>query len=200
MKSNKVAASPAQASLRKHPEYTELRQARSQSAQRLGSPFALLSLVLLAAPAHAAGDLVLFPDPFWLVVMLIAFTLLIAPMNALVFKPIFRVLDERKKRIDGARGRAAQLQSEADEVLQRYRSLIQEVREETDLDRRRRLEGARSESASAAADARSEAEAVIARGRSELDGWLTSARADLRSSVEPLAQVAAERVLGRTLN
>ena len=37
-------------------------------------------------------------------------------------------------------------------------------------------------------------------GRAELDSWVTGARADLRASAEPLAQVAAERVLGRELH
>ena len=181
-------------------ECPEVRQARTRNAFELVSRFSLVGLILSAAPAHAAAELVLFPDPFWLAVLLIAFAVLVAPMNALVFKPIFRVLDERQKRIEGARRRADQLQAQADELLQRYRSMVQEVREETDRDRRQQLEAVRAESGAAAGAARAEAEGIIARSRADLESWLVGARADLRSSVEPLARVAAERVLGRGLN
>jgi F-type H+-transporting ATPase subunit b len=176
-----------------------VRQARTRSP-KVGSLMLASGLALVAAPAHAAGDLVLFPDPIWLVVLMATFAFLVYPMNALLFKPIFRVLDERKERIDGARRRAAQLQSEADEMLSRYRASVQSAREETDRERRRELEAARAESATSAGAARAEADGIIERGRTDLNGWLAGARADLRSSVDPLAQVAAERVLGRSLN
>lgn len=177
-----------------------VRRAGIQSGFKRVLLLSFLALSLLASPAYAAGGLVLFPDPVWLVVLMVAFALLVAPMNALIFRPIFRVLDERKERIEGARRRAEQLQSEAEEILRRYRTSVREVREETDLDRRRTLEAARSDSAAAAAAARAEAEGVIERNRNDLESWLASARADLRSRVEPLARVAAERVLGRDLH
>jgi F-type H+-transporting ATPase subunit b len=159
-----------------------------------------LGVFLFAAPAQAASDLVLFPDPIWLLVLLVAFSALVVPMNALLFRPIFRVLDERKERIEGARRRADQLQGEADAILRRYRESVREVREEADRDRRSQLEATRSESSDAATAARAEAESLIERGRADLESWLAGARADLRSSAEPLAQVAAERVLGRELH
>jgi F-type H+-transporting ATPase subunit b len=177
-----------------------VKQARTRDTFKLACTSSTLAIFLLATPAQASTGLVLFPDPIWLLIMLVAFTALVAPMNALIFRPIFRVLDERKERIDGARRRAAQLESEADEILRRYRASVQEVREEADRDRRSHLEAARSESSNTATAARGEAESLIERGRTDLDSWLTGARAGLRSSAEPLAQAAAERVLGRELH
>ena len=64
------------------------------------------ALLVALAPSLAAaseGGLVLIPNP-WLTLSLIAlFLLLIAPANALVFKPLLRVLDERDARISGNR-------------------------------------------------------------------------------------------------
>ena len=64
-----------------------------------------LAIALFAAlPAQAAGaSLEIFPDEriFYLIVL---FVLLIFPVNKLLFHPIFRVLDERDARIDGAPG------------------------------------------------------------------------------------------------
>ena len=177
-----------------------MRQASTRSRFRLVSLVPAVGLALMAAPAQAASGLVLFPDPIWLVVLIVVFAALVYPMNALLFRPVFRVLDERKERIEGSRRRAAQLQGEADELLGRYRASVRSAREETDRERRRELEAARAESATAAGAARAEAEEIIERGRADLEGWLVGARADLRASVDPLAQVAAERVLGRSLN
>ena len=182
----------------KLPECTEVRQAKKLAADpKAALLFSFLLLCLVAAPAQAAGDLVLFPDPLWLVILIVAFALLVAPMNALLFKPVFRVLDEREARIQGARRRAGQLQGEADEILRRYRDSVREVREEMEQHRRSQLEAAREESGAQAGAAREEAERIVERSRADLGVWLTSAKADLRSSVEPLARIAAERVLGR---
>lgn len=177
-----------------------MRQARTRGARRSAWLLPIIGLLGSASPAHASKGLVLFPDPLWLLVLLVSFAALVIPMNALLFKPIFRVLDERAEHIDGARRRASKLQSEADEMLQRYRESVAEVREEADLARRQQLEAARTESAAQASAARSQADGIIERGRAEMESWLAGARADLRSSVEPLARVAAERVLGRVLN
>ena len=62
--------------------------------------------LLVVFPVQAAGDsLEIFPDEriFYLIVL---FVLLVFPVNKLLFHPIFRVLDERDARIEGARKRA----------------------------------------------------------------------------------------------
>jgi F-type H+-transporting ATPase subunit b len=182
------------------PEYTEVRHVSTGAARKAISLSPFIALMLMAAPAQASKGLVLFPDPLWLLVLIVSFAALVVPMNALLFKPIFRVLDERKERIDGARRRASQLQSEADEFLRRYRDSVREVREEADRDRRQQLEAARTDSGVETGQARGEAERIVERGKVEMESWLAGARADLRSSVEPLARVAAERVLGREFN
>ncbi|HKK49957.1 MAG TPA: ATP synthase F0 subunit B, partial [Myxococcota bacterium] len=78
--------------------------------------------ITLAGPALAADELVLIPDPQLLLIMLVGFALLVFPLNALLFKPVFAALDARAERIEGARTRSAQLQREADSVLERYES------------------------------------------------------------------------------
>ena len=74
---------------------------------------------LMAQPALASDKLVLVPEPVILSTMIVAFVLLIFPLNQLIFKPIFRSLDERASRIDGARNRSSQLQLDVDGVLDR---------------------------------------------------------------------------------
>lgn len=173
----------------------------------------MLASIVLALPASAAEELVLIPDAGFLGlipglgeglgmlwIMLIGFVILIFPLNALMFQPIFRALDERADRIQGARNRSAMLQSEADEVLARYESAIREARSESESKRQGQLATAREEQAALTAQARSDAERELERARGELNQSLDEARATLRASADDLATAAAEQILGRSLS
>lgn len=160
----------------------------------------LVALTLTTAgAAQAAGDLVLIPDPGLLLSMILAFALLIFPLNALLFKPIFAALDARAERIEGARTRSLKLEADADEVFKRYEAAIFEARAESETARQARLEEAREEQARLTVAARSKAEVELERARAELGRSVDEARASLRASAEDLARSAAETVLGRAL-
>ena len=159
---------------------------------------ALAIALFVALPAQAAGaSLEIFPDGriFYLIVL---FVLLVFPVNKLLFHPIFRVLDERDARIEGARKRAAQIGAEAEATLGRYRSAVRSAREEAESDRKQVLEEARREQAELTGSVRSEAEAEINRAREEVAGALDDARSQLREQAQELAREAATRVLGRS--
>ncbi len=154
--------------------------------------------LLVALPVQASGDsLEIFPDEriFYLIVL---FVLLVFPVNKLLFHPIFRVLDERDARIEGARKRAAQIGAEAEATLGRYRSAVRSAREEAESGRKQVLEEARREQAQLTGSVRSEAEAEINRAREEVAGALDDARSQLREQAQELAREAATRVLGRS--
>ena len=175
-------------------------------------PRSLLLTALFAAESASASDnLVLVPDfglfdlfgetyfgDLW--VMIIGFVLLVFPLNELIFKPIFRSLDERAERINGAHKRSVDLQSQADGVLDRYESAIRDARGDSEEARQVELIRAREEQAALTAEARGEAERDLENARAELGQSLEDARASLRSSAESLADAAAEQVLGRPLS
>jgi F-type H+-transporting ATPase subunit b len=164
------------------------------------------SHVLLAAPAfasegHGGGhSLVLFPEWTELVPLILLFLLLIPLVNTLLFKPVFRILDAREERIDGARRRAARLDQDAAAVVERYRASVAEVRAESDTERKATIDAARRIQADRIASERAEAERHLEAARAELDTELVGARASLRQDVELLAREAATRILGRPLS
>ena len=178
----------------------------------VGLASGLASSVLLAGSAGASENLVIIPDArlfglfnmgeglgsMW--IMLIGFLVLVFPLNVLIFQPIFRALDARAERIQGARDRSSQLEQEANEVLERYESAIREARVDAEAARQAGLTAAREEQATMTAQARSEAETELTRARTEMTRSLDEARATLRASAEDLATAAAEQVLGRTLS
>jgi F-type H+-transporting ATPase subunit b len=160
---------------------------------------AALAIVSLPSRALAAENLELVPDVTLLVILVAVFAALIAPVNALIFKPIFHALDERASRIEGARHRAEHIAAEADTVLARYEESIREARASAEASRKEMVGSARKEQASIAAAARGDAEALVEKARAELGGALAEARGSLRASAEELGRLAAERILGRPL-
>ena len=162
---------------------------------------AFAAVSLLAGDALASeGDLVLFPDPLMLGILIALFLLLVYPVNRLIFRPIFRVLDERDAKIAGTREKAERLFTEADEVLARYEGSVREVRAEAEQARKQVLADARGDGGSSTAQARSEAEREVARAREEIAGALDLARSELRAQTEGLAREAATQALGRALS
>jgi F-type H+-transporting ATPase subunit b len=162
---------------------------------------ALSAMLLLAGEALAAeGDLQLMPAFKMLTALLVLFVILIFPVNALLFRPIFRVLDARDEKIAGTRRSAEQLAAQAEEVLALYERSLRQVRDGAEQERKERLVGARGESMERTAAARTEAEREIERAREQIVAGLEEARAALRPQAEQLAREVSARVLGRTLS
>jgi F-type H+-transporting ATPase subunit b len=174
---------------------------RACAQARTGLVLSVLAASLVGpAPALAAGDLNLIPHVPTFTILVVGFALLVIPLNLLIFRPLLGVLEQREKRIAGARERAARLEADADEVLARYQGAVAEVREEAEQQRRSTLDGARAERSEIVAGARGEAVVEAERARSELAGALEEARATLRGSSEQLARDIAAQVLGRPLS
>ena len=154
-----------------------------------------------ASPAWGADtNLVLIPDWTGILPLLLAlFVLLMFPANALLFKPIFRVLDERENRTTGTRKRADKIMQDARETLAKYEQAVRDVREESERDRKSHIATARTENAALTASAREQAQAEAERAGLELAQALEQSRVIMREQAESIATEAAARVLGRPL-
>lgn len=161
---------------------------------------AALAFVLVALPAQASETLELMPDWVVLVSLLLVFVVIIFPLNALIFQPLLRVMDERDEKIEGARARADRVERQAQEALDRYQESIRTAYEEVNAERRRKLDVARGEMQEVTRQAKSDAARDITRAREELGASLEDARESLRASAQELAGLAAERILGRSLS
>ena len=175
---------------------------RDRRIARTASLIAVSTSLLFASEAFASeGGLAIFPDWFGMLPLLVIFfAALIFPVNALILKPIFRVLDAREEKITGTRQHADRLVAEADEVLQRYEQTVREVRQDAEQDRKQTLEQARAASAATTADVRNESKQEVARAREEVAAALDEARGELRVQSQGLAKEVAARALGRALS
>lgn len=147
----------------------------------------------------AGGSLEIFPKIELLIPLLVLFAVLVIPVNRLVFKPLFRVLDERAERIEGARARAARLEREADQIVEQYEATVRATREDAERARREELDGARRDTHDTTGAARAEAEGEVEAARRALRESLETARTALRAQSRELAREAASRVLGRAV-
>ena len=174
---------------------------RSSSASWAGAAIAVAWFVAPEAAQAAEGGLEVFPRWFTELPVLIAlFAVLIVPVNAILLRPLLRVLDDRSTRIEGARSRAGEIAARADEVLGRYQATIAEARARGEREWRALVERARDEQNELTRSARAEAEDEIERARAEVGEALTAARSSLREDAEALAQAAVARILGRSLS
>lgn len=161
--------------------------------------FAVVATGMIAGPAHAAGELVLTPHIPTLVILLVGFVVLIFPLNSMIFRPLFRVLDDRDAKIAGATKDAQGLVTQADDLMNEYRGKIREARDDAATARREQIESARSEQTSITGDAKAEAEDEIRRARQEINESLAEARVTIKAASREVASVAAESILGRSL-
>lgn len=156
--------------------------------------------LLAASPAQASEGLQLVPDPKRLVFLLLLFIVLVPLLNALLFRPLLAVLEERSARIDGARARAGELASRAAALVAKHDEAVRAAREASQRERARAVDEARRAHQAAVGTARGEAERQIAETRSEIGAALGGARTQLRAEAEPLAREVAARLLGRSLS
>ena len=135
-----------------------------------------------------------------LIAQLINFLLLLLIFRMLLYKPLLKMLDERKKRIqegldasDEAKRRLSQTEQEVAKELEKARQQGQEQIARAQQIAARIQEEARQ-------GARQEADQLLARAKNEIDLQRDSAIAELRREFAGLTITAAERVIKEELD
>ena len=179
--------------------FKEVMQLTSVDSRPLRCGAALAAGLLLAPAAQAADRLELMPDPIVTAVLLTAFIVIIFPLNRLIFQPLMKIMDEREERIDGARARAAEVEQQAEDSLNRYRETLRAAHDQATEQRRVRINEAREQLLGVTGRAKEDAELELTRAREALSASLGEAQDSLRAAAGDLASLAAERILGRSL-
>lgn len=135
-----------------------------------------------------------------LIAELVNFTLLLVLLSALLYKPLLKILDERKQRIqeglaasDEAKRQLAATEQEVAKVMDKARQEGQALIGQAQQSSARIQEEARGV-------ARAEAEQIVERARAEIQLERDSAIAELRRQFAGLTIMAAERVIKRSLD
>jgi F-type H+-transporting ATPase subunit b len=118
-------------------------------------------------------------------------------LNQFLFKPLRRVIDERERRTNEARAALEEARAVQERRLDEIENRLKEARRDAFEVRDAAARAGRAKREEFMAEARQEAHKVVDEARQEIAGDLETARKDLEAEAERLAQMIAERVLGR---
>lgn len=135
-----------------------------------------------------------------LVSQIINFSLLLAVLTFIMYKPVTKMLDDRAARIRESLEKAEEIKREAERTEKEFQARVQEARQEGQAiiaqaakTGERLVEDARQK-------ARQEGEALLTRARSEIEMERDRAITHLRQSFADLTILAAGKVIGETLD
>jgi F-type H+-transporting ATPase subunit b len=135
-----------------------------------------------------------------ILVQMANFIILVLVLNHLLYKPLLKILDERKEKIEGTLEEAERMMEEAERKLDEYNNRIRQARQQAQqIVAEGRLKAA-EEQKRVLAEVRKEAEERLEKLQKELEAQKASAREVLRRQAEALSIRIAERVLGRSLS
>lgn len=130
---------------------------------------------------------------------IINFLVFLGLMSFLFYKPVLKMLDDRKNAIEGGLARAEAAQREAEDLRRQYQAQIGQARTEAQDIVATANRAAQSAKEQITNEAREEAERLIQRAQESIRVEKEQAIAALRQEVASLAVMAAGKVLEKTL-
>jgi F-type H+-transporting ATPase subunit b len=132
-------------------------------------------------------------------IQVLNFGILVLVLNIFLYKPIRKVLGERRQVIDGAREKAAAVDREVQEKMDLYEMRLRDAKAEAAERRANFLKQAQAEETSVLEKARAEAAASLGTIRNRVAKEAADARGLLKQQAEILSGDICEKILGRSL-
>ena len=148
----------------------------------------------------AAGDALFQVNLFWVIVSALNFIVFFALIWTFAFKPVTKILDDRRSRIEQGLKDAEQARRDRESAeAERVATLAEARREANEILARAQKIAQETRDADLAAT-REELERLRARALSEIEAEKVRAIADVRGQVADLALLAAGKVVGETMS
>jgi len=137
-------------------------------------------------------------QPDWTIfVAALVFLLTLLSLNYLLFKPLFRVMDERQARTAGLRSKAHQLQESYDASLEKYQTSLKQERQSGYKVAEEARKEALADRALRLTEARQKADEAKALTRKELEKEVEKSKEFLKKEARQLARLITTQVLRR---
>lgn len=134
-----------------------------------------------------------------LFVQMINFLVLLFILNHLLYKPVLKILDERKNKINDAANTVRELERSSKEKLTLYHEQIQAAKIEA-LSQKEKIKAEGVEARSKLIDqVKEESDKIFLQARDGIEKEAALAREALRRQSEEMATAIAEKLLGRNL-
>lgn len=136
----------------------------------------------------------------WTIILqFVNFLVLMAVLNALLYRPLRKVLAQRKEKIDGSHQRAKDLEAQIEEKMTRYQEQLQAAKVKGAQERAEMRSAATAEEAKLIGTARDEAARRLLELKGKVAEEAAVAEKTLRAETEGIAGSIAAKVLGRAL-
>ena len=132
-------------------------------------------------------------------VQVVNFGILVLVLNIFLYKPIRKVLAERRQVVDDARDKAAFVDQEVQEKMSQYEARLRDAKAEAAGHRAVALKQAQVEETALLEKARAEATVSLGTIRDRVAKEAADARVLLRQQAELLSVDISEKILGRSL-
>lgn len=127
------------------------------------------------------------------------FLLLVLILNRYFFKPLLKILEERKGMVLGPREEAQQSLKVVEELTQQREGALASTRAESQRLKDERVQEGRREGDKIIASTRTEAERLLSSAEKEIKGMVREVERDLEGMSDKFALKIAENLLGRRL-
>ena len=152
--------------------------------------------VLLAAE----GPTGLVVHPFWVLVSIVNFLVILYLLRRYLWAPILTVLADRAEKIREGLAMAEAARAERERMKAEVERLLADARRDAQAIAERMTKAADAAAADIRAQAKTEADRIRERGREDAQQLHDQALAQLRSELAGMVVLAASRVLGRELD
>jgi F-type H+-transporting ATPase subunit b len=132
-------------------------------------------------------------------VQVVNFGILVLVLNIFLYKPIRKVLADRRQVVDGAREKAVSVDLEVQEKMSQYEARLRDAKAEAAVHRAESLKQAQAEETSVLEKARAEATISLGTIRDRVAKEAADARVLLKQQAELLSGDICEKILGRSL-
>ena len=133
-----------------------------------------------------------------LIVQVISFLIFLFIMNRIMFRPLRRIMNERKSHIDRIQQDINNAQSEYETLTDHIQTREQEVRNEASQQREQLAAKGRQEAAEIISSIRDEINALKTKAEKEVDHQIAAARKQVQMEAEDLSKKIIATVLHRS--
>ncbi|GLI37905.1 ATP synthase F0 subunit B [Geobacter hydrogenophilus] len=133
------------------------------------------------------------------VIQFVNFLVLLLILNIFLYKPIRKIMADRKAQIDGAKERAAAVDKDVQEKMALYEARLREIKAKANAERETLRNSALQEEAAVIEKARKEAADSLSSIKNRVAKEAADAKELLAAQVRTLSLEICEKVLGRSL-
>ena len=156
---------------------------------------------MLFAPFIAEeSSTALVVHPFWVLVSIVNFLVLLYLLRRFMWGPILATLDRRAAKIREGLELTESARREREELKQEVEKILGEARREAAAIAERTTKAAEAAAADIRTQAKTEADRIREKGRTDAQALHDQALAQLRSEVASMVVLAASRILGREIS